>query len=238
MTQLQAITFDLWNTLLVEVGEGLILPRARLWQQLLRGRADLDLSVLEAAHRHALAQYQRAWLNSQQFRSEEAAAAACAHLELEPDGATLQALVQSFHDAGLASDLALVDGALEVLDAVRDSGLRTAIICDIGLTPSGALTERLRDFGLLDRLDVLAWSDVYGAYKPDPRIFRWTLAELGVGPAAACHVGDRLRTDVGGARATGMSSVRFRGVFDDPDDLPEAEHVIDHLAQLIELIQP
>ena len=46
------------------------------------------------------------------------------------------------------------------------------------------------------------------------------------------HVGDLKRTDVAGAQAVGMATVRFRGVVDDPDSGDEADHVIDRLVDL------
>ncbi len=61
-------------------------------------------------------------------------------------------------------------------------------------------------------------------------------------PVGVVHVGDLRRTDVAGARALGMATVRFRGVVEDDvpeegdDDGPEADHVIDRLAELPALL--
>jgi FMN phosphatase YigB (HAD superfamily) len=54
-----------------------------------------------------------------------------------------------------------------------------------------------------------------------------------VAPERAAHVGDLRRTDVGGANAMGMVSVRYTGVFDDDSATePEAVHVIADLRKL------
>lgn len=50
------------------------------------------------------------------------------------------------------------------------------------------------------------------------------------------HVGDLRRTDVAGAKAVGMGTVRFRGVHDDDSEGPEADAVIDHLHELVSLL--
>ena len=61
-------------------------------------------------------------------------------------------------------------------------------------------------------------------------------------PVGVVHVGDLRRTDVAGARALGMTTVRFRGVVEDDapeegdDEGPEADHVIDRLAELPALL--
>jgi FMN phosphatase YigB (HAD superfamily) len=60
----------------------------------------------------------------------------------------------------------------------------------------------------------------------------------GVEPKQAAHVGDRLRTDVGGALAIGMTAVRYNGVYEDvADDAPEADIVVAHLAELPALLE-
>jgi putative hydrolase of the HAD superfamily len=51
-------------------------------------------------------------------------------------------------------------------------------------------------------------------------------------PSTVVHVGDLRRTDVAGARALGMATVRFRGVVDDDGPGDEADHVIERLADL------
>jgi putative hydrolase of the HAD superfamily len=91
---------------------------------------------------------------------------------------------------------------------------------------------------MLKYFDGWAFSDEVGVYKPDPAIFARALTSLGDVPAdRALHVGDLRRTDIAGARAIGMTSVRYRGANDDDDeDLLDADHVIDHHLQLIPIL--
>jgi putative hydrolase of the HAD superfamily len=103
-----------------------------------------------------------------------------------------------------------------------------------------------------DLFDWFSFSDEVGVYKPHETIFHHALTGMGVeDPTRVAHIGDLRRTDVAGARAMGMVSVRYRGVNDDasPDrnttsaevpepleftpDLPEADHVIDDHADLL-----
>jgi FMN phosphatase YigB (HAD superfamily) len=67
-------------------------------------------------------------------------------------------------------------------------------------------------------------------------VFRLALDPFGIAPEHAHHVGDLRRTDVGGARALGMKSVRLRAAYDDPSDHPDADHVADSHAALRELL--
>jgi FMN phosphatase YigB (HAD superfamily) len=111
-------------------------------------------------------------------------------------------------------------------------------VCDIGLTPSLVVRRLLERHGLLRFFDHLAFSDEVGHYKPARAIFESALAGLRtMEPTRCVHVGDRLRTDVEGARNLGMGSVRYRGVFDDdPGEGVEADIVIDHVAELPALL--
>jgi putative hydrolase of the HAD superfamily len=235
---LGAVTFDLWNTLIFEGSGGLIRPRSLWWQRTLQGFGmEVEVDRLDAAHEAALASYQASWRQNRQFRSPEATDAVLAHLGLEVNAAVQEQLVGCFHSAGLDCTIEIVPGAIATLRALRDLGVKTAIICDIGLTPSSALRELLTQSGVLQLIDVECWSDERGSYKPDTELFDWTVDGLGVPAAAALHVGDRLRTDVAGARAAGLVSVRFRGVYDDPEQAAEADHVIDDLGLLVDIVR-
>jgi len=68
-----------------------------------------------------------------------------------------------------------------------------------------AMALRLLDeCGFRARLDALVISDAVGIRKPRPEIFEAVLAELGVAPEEALHVGDSLSADIGGAAALGI----------------------------------
>jgi FMN phosphatase YigB (HAD superfamily) len=64
-------------------------------------------------------------------------------------------------------------------------------------------------------------------------MFLRALDGIGVRAERAAHVGDLRRTDIAGARATGMGTVRFRGVYDDTSDVPDADVVIEAMSELV-----
>src|SRR5262249_29692630 len=73
------------------------------------------------------------------------------------------------------------------------------------------------------------FSDEVGHYKPSPQIFEAALSSLEATPGAAMHVGDLRRTDIAGAAALGMRTVRYRALHDDPglDGEVEADVLLD-----------
>jgi len=103
---------------------------------------------------------------------------------------------------------ALLGTAHALLDALRERGLKTAVVANAWPEPGRVLRRDLADFGLAERLDAAVFSTDLGVRKPDPRIFLHALETLGVDPLDALHVGDRLVEDVQGAAEVGMTTVQ------------------------------
>lgn len=112
---------------------------------------------------------------------------------------------------------------------------RLAVICNTGATPGSVLRQLLAADGLADHFQVLTFSNEHGVAKPNPEIYRLTLAAVGVTPDAALHVGDNPLTDVAGARGAGLRAVWFnsQGL---SGPAPEANGVITSLAELPALL--
>jgi putative hydrolase of the HAD superfamily len=66
---------------------------------------------------------------------------------------------------------------------------------------------KLAAIGLADRFPVVIASADVGLAKPDPAIFALACERLGVEPAAAAHVGDRLDLDAHGAATAGLRGI-------------------------------
>jgi len=91
--------------------------------------------------------------------------------------------------------------ALSGLQAASDAGLWLAVITNGG---GDLQRQKLRDTGLEDAFELIVVSGEIGIMKPDPRIFEYALAELGVSADRAAHVGDTLSSDIEGATAAGV----------------------------------
>jgi HAD superfamily hydrolase (TIGR01549 family) len=228
-----AVTFDFWNTLCREPPGGYLRGRRlEAMSQVLVdagvGSAGVVLEVLTAGYDTAWASWHDGWQSNRQFTGVDAAHHICDALEQAfADSPSLAGmrdrLCETFAAQSDGADLVLVDGVADALAALSGRGVRLGIICDVGFTASPLLLGHLERHGVLKYFDHWSFSDEVGHYKPAPEIFRHALEGLG-GPDPACcaHVGDRRRTDVGGARAAGMRAVRVTAAFEDPDDdLPD-----------------
>jgi putative hydrolase of the HAD superfamily len=235
VSTIEAVTFDFWNTLMWEGPDALVKSRmAALLGLLEESGLPVDESTLRSAHQVAFDRYQAEWRANRQFCVSDAVMVMAEELGIPTDLRLRARLTEAFDTAGDEAQLHLAEGIQECLERLHSTGVRLSIVCDIGLTPSPVLRRHLARRGLLDLFGSWAFSDEVGCYKPEAAIFEHALAGLGgVSPARAAHVGDRRRTDVAGARALGMTSVRYTGVYDDPDtEGAEADLVVDHYRHL------
>jgi putative hydrolase of the HAD superfamily len=228
------VTFDCWNTLLYEQD----------WHTAHARRvAELHSAAAEAGHATTSGEATRAfdaawarhmdlWRQQQATGAVEVARWSLEILGIEPHGIAFDHLVHDWQEASHTSHVEALAGARGLLHRLRSLGIRTALICDTGLTPGRVVRRHLDRKGLLELLEVQIFSDEVGVPKPHPRPFHAALEPLGVRPARSVHVGDLRRTDVAGGRGVGMGTVRLRARFDDPEALPEADAVADTHAQL------
>ena len=236
---MQAVTFDYWNTLMRIPPEAQWDRRVDVYTDVLIAEGhDVTRDDLEAAFDAMRVLHEQAWIDNRQHGAAEAVADVLADLGVTPAPTVVDQLVELTVTHGRSEHVIPTDGIDEALATLAAGGLRIGIICDVGITGSPRLREHLEHHGLLHHFDHWSFSDEVGVYKPHGAIFAHALAGVGLDdPARAAHVGDLRRTDAGGARAAGMTSIRYRGVWEDPDaDLPDADHVIDHHHELAALL--
>jgi putative hydrolase of the HAD superfamily len=94
------------------------------------------------------------------------------------------------------------DDVADTLRTLKVAGVWVGIISDIHFD----LRPVFADAGLLDLVDCFVLSFEHGVQKPNPRMFRVALGELGVEPAKALMVGDRASHD-GAAVELGMPTL-------------------------------
>ncbi len=130
------------------------------------------------------------------------------------------------------SRIALFPDALPTLSALREAGVRMALV-----TNGNARLQRrkIERFGLARYMDAFLVEGELGFGKPDRRVFERALQALEVAPDETWCVGDNLDWDVAGAQAVGIA-----GIWKDNDrcGLPPGpvrpDRVIVELAELLE----
>lgn len=97
----------------------------------------------------------------------------------------------------------LYDESLEVLEVLRQSGKRMAMISNW----DSRLIRLCRELGVEEYMEFILISAVFGASKPGKAIFNEALRKAGVKPDRAVHIGDSYEDDVQGALNAGMAGI-------------------------------
>jgi len=103
----------------------------------------------------------------------------------------------------------LHEGVVETLRALKDQGLKLAIISNTGRTWGYFLRQVQDRLGLSEFFDHRTFSDEARTRKPSRPIFERTLQALNLGPHEVVHVGDDLDADVAGAKGAGMRAIWY-----------------------------
>ena len=114
-------------------------------------------------------------------------------------------LLQSGHFLFAANSGTLYSDVIPTLQHLRDTGFKLVIVSNWE-SPLDPLTER---FGIAEYFDaIVASHDVrVRSEKPDPHIFNYALAAVGVSAEEVVHVGDTYEADVVGAQNVGIRPI-------------------------------
>ncbi len=96
--------------------------------------------------------------------------------------------------------------ALQILSWLGAHGLKRAL-CSNAPFPPEMMQRQVDGNGIGELVEAVVFSSAVGRRKPAPEIYMTTLSALGVTPASAIFVGDRVREDYDGPVAIGMSAV-------------------------------
>jgi putative hydrolase of the HAD superfamily len=214
---LKAVTFDLWQTLLLDTPEGLRQARADrirgIHDYLARHGFGLECDAVGRAYDAVAFRLESVWSARRDVGTRGQVRLLLEGLGLDgalsSDGGLLDALEEAYCLPILSAMPILNVGARDALATLQGRGLRLGLICNTGRTPGKMLRLVLERLGLSPFLRVLSFSDEVGVRKPHPDIFHRTLSALGLSPGEAVHVGDDVTTDVAGARGVGMRAIHL-----------------------------
>lgn len=130
-------------------------------------------------------------------------------------------------------------GAREVMLSLYGQGYTIAMVAD-GLVES--FHNTMTQHGLDHIFAAKAISEAVGAEKPDPRMFRTAMEQLGLTDADRSRilmVGNRVMKDVAGANAFGIRSVllRWSPRYRDEWGMARPDYIIDTPEELPELLR-
>ncbi len=225
LSEINAVTFDLWQTLLLDQPErGRIRTQARL--------EGTRTSLAQVGEEFSLEQIEQAYGDGarrcQEIRDAHRDVTFLQQVQIFVNfisprlyeripSTTFHEIAARYSDSFFDHPPGPHPEGVDVLRRVRDMGLRLGMVSNTGMTPGVSFRRFLSEHGMLDYFEVLTFSDEVGFSKPACEIFNLTLAELGSTPAQAIHVGDHIFNDVAAAKACGLRTVWIEGFYDRPD---------------------
>ena len=248
MTNIKAVTFDLWQTLLLDNRD---LGRARAQVRLEGARDALERFGELYDLEHIREAYRACYRHCHRVREGNADVSFREQVEIFIDNISpdlvsrlpaeiTDEILRLYADSFFVHPPAPHIDATTVLRAVKDMGLRVGLISNTGMTPGVTFRQFLNQHGMLEFFDTLTFSDEVKLAKPSDEIFRLTLRSLGSTPEETVHVGDHVQNDVVGAKRSGLKTVWIQGFYereDTSDPLSEPDAAVSGLGLVVAAIE-
>ena len=221
MTQISAVTFDLWQTLILDTrANGIARSNLRLTgtsEALQSAALDYELDELQQAYEKCSAYCREIREGNKDIHFDQQVEVFIRFIDpalLENlSRQAIEQIRETYCDAFFSYPPFPHPNAIEVLFSIKNMGLKLGVISNTSMTPGYAFREFLDEHKLLEYFDILTFSDEVLISKPSNKIFHRTLSELKVAPGQTVHVGDHPITDVNGANLAGLGSIWIEGFY-------------------------
>ncbi len=218
MTSLNAITFDLWQTLIVDSPA---IGRPRAQKRLEDVMAVLNEDGFTVTADQLTAASRSCFRICDEIRAREQDVSFDEQIDIYVRSIDEQLpsqispeirahLARRYADCYLEHPPLIAEGANRVVRALKEMGYKIGLICNTGSTPGVTQRVFLDRMGLAGYFDTFTFSDEERLSKPSSKIFAITLERLKATPEQSVHVGDHPRNDVEGAKRAGLRAIWLR----------------------------
>ena len=231
---IRAISFDLWDTIVVDDSDELERAALGLLSKHDERRALLhaavphrELSDVIAACDEVDTAFRYAWkVEHTNWTVDARLRRVFERLGEQPSEAAFQAAVEGWETMELLHSPRLIDGAAEAIAALA-SRYPLAICSDAIVSPGRVLRQLLEKHGVKQYFSSFAFSDEVGRSKPHRSMFDAAAGGLGVPVETMVHIGDRHSNDIDGPHQLGMKAILFTA----SRDADKAGHSADALCE-------
>ena len=247
MADITTVTFDLWQTLLVDERD---LGQARAEVRLEGAKSALAKFGKKFGLEHIREAYMSCFQQCRDIRNggldvdfREQVSIFVNHIEpglaeqLTPG--VMDEVAEFYSDSFLTHPPPAHSDAVQVLQGIKDMGLKMGLISNTGMTPGFTFRSYMAERGMLDYFHTLTFSDEVKLAKPGREIFMMTLRAMDATPQQTIHVGDHVLNDVVGAKRCGLKTIWITGFYkrEDPDDAEtEPDITVSGLGEVVEAV--
>ena len=242
---IKAVTFDLWQTLLIDNPQ---LGKARMKIRL-DGALEALKEVGEGFSEDQIVEaYRQCYHTCHEIRAgerdvafEEQIAIFLRHIDQGLNdrlgAGTIARITTAYADSLYSHPPPPHPKAANVLSGVKEKGYLVGLISNTGMTPGVTFRDYMEQVGILQYFDILTFSDEVCLAKPSKEIFLRTLRSLDILPGEAVHIGDHYKNDVVGAGRTGMKTIWINRDGARPDDDRQPDATVTSLGQVSAAIE-
>ncbi len=219
MGDIKAITFDLWDTLVIDdsdeakrAEQGLrskFDERRHLLWEALNAAEPIELEAVRLAYNVGDAAFNKVWKEQHiTWPIAERLRVILNELARELPGETFNAVVRAHEEREVDIPPDAMPDAVPVLERLARR-YKLCIVSDAIVSPGGCLRRLLENHGLAKFFSGFAFSDEVGHSKPHRSMFESAAGQLGVEIGEMLHIGDRDHNDVKGPQQLGMKAILF-----------------------------
>ena len=219
MGDIKAITFDLWDTLVIDDSD-----EAKRAEQGLRSKFDerrhllwealnttepIGLETVRLAYNVGDAAFNKVWKEQHiTWHIAERLRVILNGLGRELPNETFNAVVRAHEEMEVDIPPDAMPDAVPVLERLARR-YKLCIVSDAIVSPGSCLRRLLENHGLAKFFNGFAFSDEVGHSKPHRSMFESAAGQLGVEISEMLHIGDRDHNDVKGPQQLGMKAILF-----------------------------
>ncbi|HID02407.1 MAG TPA: HAD family hydrolase [Desulfobacterales bacterium] len=243
---IQAVTFDLWDTIIVDdsdepkrAAKGLLskfLTRRELVWKFLEKHEPITKKQVDASYAAIDAAFRKVWYD----HNVTWPAAGRLELVLKGLGRTLPKdemaeLVRLHEEMELEIQPDLAPGIVSAIKELSGK-YKLGVISDTIFSSGIVLQKLLEANDIAQYFDVFIFSDQKGFSKPDSRVFIAAAEGLGVDIKEIVHVGDRDAKDIKGPQSLGAKGIYTTVVNDRGSSTTSADAICRDYTNLVEIV--
>lgn len=206
------ISIDFWNTIVESESRGDLRRKVRI-EAVREVAANYDDRItseeFDKAKRIASDKFHNIWLNQHRTpTTHELVGYVLDYLDISATEEEQQYLATQFEESLWEGPPQLSEGVDDVIPQLAKQ-YDLAVISDTMYSPGRVLRRYLEEKNLGKYFQVFVFSDETGYSKPDPKAYHQVLKATDSKAEESWHIGDRLDTDITGAKKVGMRSILF-----------------------------
>ncbi len=243
---IEAVTFDLWDTIIVDdsdepkrIAKGLLtkyLTRRNLVHKFLEKHQSIDRELINASYAATDAAFRKVWYDHNvTWQVDERLEIVLKGVDRTLPKEEMAELVKLHEEMELEVQPDLAPG---ITDAIKElhGRYKLGVISDTIFSSGIVLRKILHANGLEEYFDVFVFSDEMGYSKPDPRAFTTAAKGLNVDITKIVHVGDRDSKDIKGPQRLGAKGIYTTVVTDRGSSKTSADAICRDYSNLVELV--